>query len=111
MMWAIIEDGHRYFSKILMKQHFMVVEDGEDINFPMSVLDDIASSTHFQTPLLRPLFPAEWQLGKGGMKQKSDATTVMNTPQPPQAPSRIRHHHYNSTSQPPSTAPLQWCQA
>ncbi len=85
MTWAIIEDGRRYFSKILTKRHFMVVEDGDEIKFPKSMLDDVASSAHFQTPVIRPSFPAEWQVGKLTSKQKSDATTVTNTPQPQQS--------------------------
>lgn len=69
--WAIIEDGRRYFSRIMTQRHFERMDEGEAVNFPLSHLDAIKDSILNQTPLMRPSFPMEWRGDwQGGKRQK-----------------------------------------
>ena len=63
MTWAVIEDGRRYFSKVMTERHFAVLEEGDDIIFPRSHLDSVADSAYTQTAITRPSFPTEWSVG------------------------------------------------
>ena len=69
--WAIIEDGRRYFSRIMTKRHFEEAdEDDEPITYPKSLLDDVAQSALYMTPINRPSFPAEWRPDYTGGKKR-----------------------------------------
>ena len=69
--WAIIEDGQRYFSRVMTQRHFERMDEGEAVDFPQSHLDVIKDSVMNQTPLMRPSFPMEWRGDwQGGKRQK-----------------------------------------
>lgn len=69
--WAIIEDGRRYFSRVMTQRHFERMDEGEAVDFPQSHLDFIKDSIMNQTPLMRPSFPMEWRGDwQGGKRQK-----------------------------------------
>ena len=75
MTWAIIEDGRRYFSRIMTRRHFDdAEEDEEPITFPKSLLDDVAQAALYMTPINRPSFPAEWRPEYVGTKKRSGTT-------------------------------------
>ena len=63
MTWAVIEDGRRYFSKVMTERHFAGLDEGDDIIFPRSHLDSVADSAYTQTAITRPSFPTEWLSG------------------------------------------------
>jgi hypothetical protein len=74
--WAIIEDGRRYFSRVMTRRHFERMDEGEAVDFPMSHLDAIKDSIMNQTPIMRPSFPNEWRGDwQGGKKQKLTASS------------------------------------
>ena len=74
--WAIIEDGRRYFSRVMTQRHFERMDKGEPVDFPLSHLDVIKDSIMNQTPLMRPSFPMEWRGDwQGGKKQKLTTTS------------------------------------
>ena len=77
MTWAVIEDGRRYFSRIMTKRHFdEAEEDDEPIMFPKSLLDDVAQAALYMTPINRPSFPAEWRPEYTGSKKRAGTTVT-----------------------------------
>ena len=75
MTWAVIEDGRRYFSRIMTKRHFDEAEEGDEpIMFPRSLLDDVAQAALYMTPINRPSFPAEWRPDYTGNKKRAGTT-------------------------------------
>ena len=74
--WAIIEDGRRYFSRVMTRRHFERMDKGEIVDFPMSHLDAIKDSIMNQMPIMRPSFPNEWRGDwQGGKKQKLNTSS------------------------------------
>ncbi len=72
--WAIIEDGCRYFSRILTKRHFDASTGGGAIVFPKSLLDDINQAAVYHTPINRPSFPSEWKPDYQGNRKRAAPT-------------------------------------
>ena len=95
--WAIIEDGRRYFSRIMTKRHFEEAEEDEEpVTFPKSLLDDVAQSALYMTPINRPSFPAEWRADYTGGKKRQAGSTSMGSSaliqaQAPSAPTGMIH--------------------
>ena len=71
MTWAIIEDGRRYFSRILTKRHFETSTQSGAIVFPKSLLDDINQAAVYLTPINRPSFPSEWKPDYQGNRKRA----------------------------------------
>jgi hypothetical protein len=77
LTWAIIEDGRRYFSRVMTQRHFDRIDEGEEIEFPKSRLDDVKDAVLYQTSLMRPSFPAEWRGDwQGGKRPKLNVGSV-----------------------------------
>lgn len=74
MTWAIIEDGRRYFSRVLTKRHFDDHEEGGTIVFPKSLLDDLHQTAAHLTPINRPSFPSEWRPEYQGNRKRAAHT-------------------------------------
>jgi hypothetical protein len=55
--WAIINDGHDYLGKQLLKQHFALGTP----KFPTSLLNGILYDIRFQCPSIRNNFPEAWK--------------------------------------------------
>ena len=77
LTWAIIEDGRRYFSRVMTQRHFDRLDEGEEIEFPKSRLDDVKDAVLYQTSLMRPSFPVEWRGDwHGGKRPKLSVGSV-----------------------------------
>lgn len=55
----------------MTKRHFEEAEEDEEpITYPKSLLDDVAQSALYMTPINRPSFPAEWRPDYTGGKKR-----------------------------------------
>lgn len=84
MSWAIIKDGRKYFSKVMTKPYFVVLDEGYDIIFPWSHLDSMADSAYMQTAIACPSFLTEWTAGwlSSAAKEKGAVAPTYSKTQP-----------------------------